>query len=363
MAVLITHGLRKAFGAKIALSGIDLAIDEGEVIALLGPTGAGKTTTLRVIAGLEKPDAGQVLIDGRDITDAAPGERDVAVVFEGFNLLPTLGVFDNIAFPLRSPVYREPEAEVRARVGRSAEELRISHLLDRQISQLSGGERQRVAIARALVRRPRVFLLDEPLSALDLKLREALQNELKDMHRKTGATVIYASHDFPSAAQIATRFALIEGGRILQTASLSDILDDPASPAVGRLVGSPSMALFPASGGPDGISLAGYGQAAVTGVDGGARDFVVGIWPEDILVSPRPHEGYAEGHLYATDFRGRDRAIEVRLGEHRFRKAVGLDFTLGQGEPVWFRLPPEQLYVFDRRTGARIDRRREGRGR
>ena len=154
------------------------------------------------------------------MTQVSPMVRDIAVVFEGFNLLPTLSVFDNIAFPLRSPLYRAPETEVKARVMRAAEDLRIGHLLDRHTEEISGGERQRVAVARALVRRPKLFLLDEPLSSLDLKLREALENELRDMHRQRGQTLIYASHDFLSTAAIASRIAVIDKGRLLQTGSL-----------------------------------------------------------------------------------------------------------------------------------------------
>ena len=163
-----------------------------------------------------------------------PMVRDIAVVFEGFNLLPTLSVFDNIAFPLRSPLYRAPEPEVKERVTRAAEDLRIGHLLDRHTDQISGGERQRVAVARALVRRPKLFLLDEPLSSLDLKLREALENELRDMHRRRGQTLIYASHGFLSTAAIASRIAVIDKGRLLQTGKLSEIYADPAHQRVWR---------------------------------------------------------------------------------------------------------------------------------
>jgi ABC-type sugar transport system ATPase subunit len=353
MSALVIDGLQKSFGAKRALRGIDLAVGEGEVVALLGPTGAGKTTTLRCISGLERPDAGRVMLDDRDVTLTSPRERDVAVVFEGFNLLPTLSVFDNIAFPLRSPVYERPEDAVRAQVTRAAETLRIARLLDRRIDQLSGGERQRVAIARALVRQPRVYLLDEPLSALDLKLRESLQVEIREMYKTTGATVVYASHDFPSAAAIATRMALIEGGRILQSGTLAELMADPRHASVGRLIGSPSMALFPAQ--------AVGGRAKVDGLPGGFEvptgcdRLTIGIWPDDIAIAERAGPEVAEGRVYATDFRGRDRAIEVRFGTHRFRKVVGLDVTLQQGDACFFRVPAGRAFVFSAATGERLD--------
>jgi multiple sugar transport system ATP-binding protein len=353
MGVLAIDGLRKSFGVKRALRGIDLTVGEGEVLALLGPTGAGKTTTLRCISGLERPDAGRVMLDDRDVTLASPRERDVAVVFEGFNLLPTLSVYDNIAFPLRSPVYRLPENAVRAEVARAAETLRIARLLERRIDQLSGGERQRVAIARALVRQPRLYLLDEPLSALDLKLRESLQVEIREMYKTTGATVIYASHDFPSAAAIASRMALIEGGRIVQSGTLAELMADPRHASVGRLIGSPSMALFP--------TQVVAGRAEVEGLPGGFEvraghgRITIGIWPDDIAIAPGAGPDVAEGRVYATDFRGRDQAIEVRFGAHRFRKVVGLDVTLQQGDACFFRVPAARAFLFSAETGERLD--------
>lgn len=179
MSLLEVRDLQKIFLNRRALRGVTFSMRQGEILALLGPTGAGKTSTLLSIAGLVKPASGTVLINGRDVTAADPRIRDVAVVFEGFNLLPTLSVYDNIAFPLRSPVYRQPEGIVDELVTKAARDLKIAHLLKRDTSQLSGGERQRVAVARALVRKPQIYLLDEPLSALDLKLRESLRAELR----------------------------------------------------------------------------------------------------------------------------------------------------------------------------------------
>lgn len=360
MTVLQAIGLTKRFGAQTALAGLDLQVAEGEVLALLGPTGAGKTTTLRAIAGLETLDAGEVRLDGHDVTELSPRARDVAVVFEGFNLLPTLSVYENIAFPLRSPVYREDELEVRRRVDRASTDLKIERLLDRRIDQLSGGEKQRVAIARALVRKPRVHLLDEPLSALDLKLREALQYELKQMHHNTGATVVYASHDFPSAAEIATRIALVDEGRVLQTGTLTELIADPRLAAVGRLVGSPAMAQF-AGRLDDGLMrLEGVDMAFEAPALGLSRiapgPAILGIWPEDIEIATQQRAGFAQARVYATDFRGRDRAIEAHFGPHRFRKAVHLDVTAAQSEPIWFAAAPEKCFVFDASSGRRLNR-------
>ncbi|WP_051328672.1 ABC transporter ATP-binding protein [Geminicoccus roseus] len=353
MTVLRLNGLSKSFGIKQALRDISFDLEEGEVLALLGPTGAGKTTTLRCISGLEKPDKGSVHLDNQDVTHTSPRERDVAVVFEGFNLLPTLPVFDNIAFPLRSPIYRRPEDEVKREVDQAARTLRIAHLLDRRIEQLSGGEKQRVAIARALVRRPRVYLLDEPLSALDLKLRESLQGEIKAMYQATGATVVYASHDYPSAAAIATRMALIENGSILQCATIGQIIEDPQHASVGKLVGSPSMAQFPARTGRDGTGIEGL-PIVLPPVGPQGQELIVGIWPEDLELSVKAAHGFVEGKVWATDFRGRDKAIEIRAGGHRFRKVVELDLSVQQGDSIWFRLPPGKEFHFDAGTGKRV---------
>ena len=218
--MLRLEGLRKSYGAKRALRGLDLDVPDNEIMALLGPTGAGKSSTLLAAAGLISLEAGRVFLAGREVTDIDPSGRDVSIVFEGFNLLPVLDVKDNIAFALRSPTYRESEDEIRTRVSRTAELLRISHLLDRDVDTLSGGERQRVAIARALVRRPKMFLLDEPLSALDLKLREGLRAELRQIHRQYRSTMLYATHDYHGAIAIADRLAIIDGGVIQQTGTI-----------------------------------------------------------------------------------------------------------------------------------------------
>ncbi|XWN34235.1 MAG: ABC transporter ATP-binding protein [Devosia sp.] len=361
MAILTANGLRKRFGADTALDGLDLSLNDGEVLALLGPTGAGKTTTLRAISGLETLDEGTIHLDGRDITKDSARARDFAVVFEGFNLLPPLSVFDNIAFPLRSPVYKETEEEVRTRVTAAATDLKIGHLLERRIDQLSGGERQRVAIARALVRRPRVFLLDEPLSALDLKLREALQAELSLMHAKYGATVLYATHDFPSASELGDRIALIDGGRILQVGTLDTLIEDPHYAAVGRLVGSPSMALFEGHLDNSAVTLSDGSlsvDAAALSLGGAAPGPVtLGIWPEDIDLRLEASDATTDGTVWATDFRGRDRALEVHFGNNRFRKVVPLTINPHQGETVHFTVDPHKAFVFSGATGARLDTR------
>ncbi|MGC4025487.1 MAG: ABC transporter ATP-binding protein [Mesorhizobium sp.] len=245
-AMLRLEGLKKNYAGKQALRGLDLEVQENEIFSLLGPTGAGKSSTLLASAGLIGLDAGKVFLSGTEVTRVEPASRDLSIVFEGFNLLPVLNVRDNIAFALRSPAFREAEQEISARVGRTAELLRISHLLDRNVETLSGGERQRVAIARALVRRPRMFLLDEPLSALDLKLREGLRAELRQIYRQQHSTMFYATHDYHGAIAIADRIGIIDGGVLQQAGKIEEIFERPANITVGKLVGSPSMAFLSA---------------------------------------------------------------------------------------------------------------------
>ena len=357
--MLSLRGLRNSYGKKPALRGLDLDVADNEILALLGPTGAGKSSTLLSAAGLITLDAGTVSLGGRDVTDIDPSGRDVSIVFEGFNLLPILDVKDNIAFALRSPTYREPEAEIKARVGRTAELLRIAHLLDRNVDTLSGGERQRVAIARALVRRPRMFLLDEPLSALDLKLREGLRAELRQIHRQYKSTMLYATHDYHGAIAIADRLAIIDGGVIQQTGTIDEIIALPANAFVGRLIGSPSMAFFAADIADDAIVLPGGAQRIPMAALGAASvkpgtKLQFGAWPEDIEVGPAGMPGANGGTVYAVDNRGFERAVQVNAQAASFRKVLPHEVTFKQGDACSFRIADGAGYLFDAATGARL---------
>jgi multiple sugar transport system ATP-binding protein len=353
-ALLSLAGLRKRYRTRQALDGLDLDVAAGDVVALLGPTGAGKTTTLMAVAGLVPLDAGRVSMMGQDITLAHPAARDVAMVFEGFNLLPTLDVRGNIGFALRSPAFRESDAEIAARTGRVAELLRISHLLDRNVMTLSGGEKQRVAIARAFVRRPRLFLLDEPLSALDLKLREGLRAELRAIHARDRTTMLYASHDYHGAVAIADRLAVIDGGRIRQSGRLAEIIARPADATVGRLIGSPSMAFFDGrvddgvlrlKGIDAGLPIAGFGLIA-----GQSRGLRFGIWPEDVTLSPGP----GPGRIYAVDNRGFEIAVQVETPAGSFRKVLPEGMAFAQGDSCALAFAHGAGFLFDTAGGARL---------
>jgi multiple sugar transport system ATP-binding protein len=245
MSELILEGVSRRFGRTQAVSDLSLRVGDGELVVLLGPTGAGKTTTLRLAAGLERPDTGSVSIAGQDVTGAPPAARNVAFVFQQYSLYPHLSVYDNLAFPLRSPVRRVPEPEIEKRVREIAQVLHIEQKLSSRATQLSGGQMQRVAIGRALVRRPAIYLMDEPLSSLDAKLRAELRIELKRIHRQLGATILYVTHDQTEAMTMATRIGVLEQGRLIQLGTPREIYEDPRSVHVATRLGSPSVNLVP----------------------------------------------------------------------------------------------------------------------
>lgn len=246
MAEVVLDGLSKSFGATQALREVTLTVPDGAFVVLLGPTGAGKTTTLRLIAGLERPDTGDVRIDGRSVLADTPARRDVAMVFQQYSLYPHLTVRENLAFPLRSPVLNLPADRIAQRIGEVAEVLRISGKLDNKATALSGGEMQRVSIGRALVRRPRIYLMDEPLSSLDAKLRAELRIELKRIQREAGATLLYVTHDQIEAMTMATHVGVLDEGRLAQFGPPREIYENPVSVHVAARLGQPRINTLPA---------------------------------------------------------------------------------------------------------------------
>jgi multiple sugar transport system ATP-binding protein len=280
-------GVSKRLGATQALRGIDLEARADELLVVLGPTGAGKTTLLRTIAGLEVPDAGTVRMAGRDVTGLDPAARDVALVFQNFSLYPRWSVRRNLEFPLRAPGRNLPEAEIRRRIDWAAEILKISRFLDRDASRLSGGEMQRVAIGRAIVRRPRLFLMDEPLTNLDAKLREALRVELVELRRALATPMVFVTHDQAEALSMADRIVVLSEGRILQTGTPREIYERPVSPVVALQLGQPAINLVP-------VRRQGGAWCALDGTPlipadatSGPAERLLGVRPEDI----RPDDG------------------------------------------------------------------------
>src|SRR5256886_11341857 len=246
MAEVALVDVSKSFGAVDAVRNLSLSIANGEFVVLLGPTGAGKTTTLRLIAGLEPPDRGNVLIQGRIVTEAVPAERDVAFVFQQYSLYPHLTVYDNLAFPLRSPARRMDEQLVRRRIHQVAELLHVEQKLGNRATALSGGEMQRVAIGRALVREPAVYLMDEPLSSLDAQRRAELRLELKRIQRELGTTILYVTHDQIEAMTMADRIGVMSEGVLIQLGTPSEIYERPDNAYVASRLGAPAINLVPA---------------------------------------------------------------------------------------------------------------------
>ena len=280
MAKVELKNLNKTYNKKIkALESINFTIEDGQFFVLLGPSGAGKTTTLRCIAGLEKIDSGSILFNDEPVTEDQPASRDVCFVFQQYSLYPHYSVYENLAFPLRSPMRKLPEEEIKNKVENIAAMLKISNKLNNKATQLSGGEMQRVAIGRALVRNPNIYLMDEPLSSLDAKLRETLRVELKNIQTNLKATILYVTHDQAEATTLADKIGVLKEGKIVQIGAPEEIYENPDSIYVSQRLGSPKINILPSS-------LFGMADNIAT----------VGIRPENISIgcllytSPSPRD-------------------------------------------------------------------------
>lgn len=339
------RSITKHFPGVTALKNVSFAIQDSEFFVLLGPTGAGKTTTLRVIAGLEKQDEGSVLFDGKPVDDLAPASRDVAFVFQQYSLYPTMTVFDNLAFPLRSPLRRLSEDDIRKRVVETTKTLHIDHLLERKTGHLSGGEMQRVAVGRAIVREPRIFLMDEPLSNLDAKLREELRVELQHLQKTQGSTTLFVTHDQIEALTMADRIAVLNEGEIIQVGTPDDIYDRPATTFVAQLVGTPRINLFEA-GRENGRLYVKDSNLQLQAPENCTlpSDFLLGIRPEDVQPDP---SGEVTGEVALTEPLGVETILHIQTGEQRLTSLVSGMTNLRIGDEVKFDVAEERIHCFD----------------
>ncbi|MBC8137028.1 MAG: ABC transporter ATP-binding protein [Fibrella sp.] len=358
--------LVKKYGDKTVVNALDLSVEQGEFMVFLGPSGCGKTTTLRCVAGLEIPDGGTIHIGNANVTKLPPAERDIAFVFQSFSLYPHLSVYENLAFPLRA--VRTSQSEIDKRVKVAAATLHIERLLDRKPDKLSGGEQQRVTIGRAIVRRPKVFLMDEPLSALDAKLRTEMRAEIKRLQTDQAATTIYVTHDQLEAMSMGDKIAIMNGGVLQQVGTPADVYDRPRNLFVAGFIGSPAMNFLPVRRDLDGLIVTptnDEGAKPVTipvGENGriafqeapGDTSLTFGVRPEDATLAERDTMGTVRGEVYVVEWLGSEKIINVRVAGHIVKLRTGPTFPATVGETVGVRFDLSRAHLFDDATGNAI---------
>lgn len=359
MATLELQGIRKTFGKLVALDGLDLEVGDGEFFVLLGPSGAGKTTTLKCVAGLETPTAGRVLIGGRDVTEVEPNARRVAMAFENYALYPQETVYDNIAFPLRSKRYYLPPAEAKSLIERVTATLGIGHLLERMPRELSGGQRQRVALARVLVRPADVLLLDEPLSHLDAKLRAAMRAELKSLGELQHTTSLYVTHDYLEALALGDRIAVLREGKLVQVGTREELWHRPVDVFVAQAFGQPRINLLSGTidaeaGETEFVTEDGLVRLPLGEVDLPAGTPVeLGIRPRDLVLGERPGMPALRGRVYVVEPLGRQREVTVQIGAARVAVVTPHE-DVAPDTLATISAPSDRLLLFERETGMRV---------
>lgn len=351
MAEIVIRNLRKEFGAFTAVKGSSFTIGDGEFFMLLGPSGCGKTTTLRMIAGLELPTSGEILIDGEDVSQRPASQRDIAMVFQMFALYPHMNVRKNISYPLVSQGV--PKAQVRDRVAEVARILDITDILDKPVSGLSGGDRQRVALGRAIVRRPKAFMMDEPLGALDAEFREHMAEELRALHDRMKATTVYVTHDQLEAMQMGDKIVVMNHGVVEQFGTPQEIYDHPATMFVADFIGSPSMNFLRFNGsfrgGDSAVSLGGHRiSTPELQEEVAARDLVLGVRPEHIALSDA---GEYRGRISATEYLGTTQIVTIDAAHGTLKARIPSSDVAKVGETIGMTFRAQTLALFDAGTG------------
>ncbi|CAN7393380.1 ABC transporter ATP-binding protein [Rhizobium sp. LjRoot30] len=354
MAEIRIENLRKQFGSFVAVQDSSFTVEDGEFLALLGPSGCGKTTTLRMIAGLELPTSGKIHLGGEDVTFNRASARDIAFVFQLFALYPHMNARKNIGFPLLSQGV--PKAEIRRRVEETAKLLQIGHILDRPISGLAGGDRQRVALGRAIVRRPKCFLMDEPLGTLDAEFREVMVHELRELHNRIHATTVYVTHDQHEAMAMADKIAVMNHGVIEQFGTPQEIYSRPATMYVADFIGSPPMNFMRFTSslqkGARSVSMGGV-EVAVPEVhqDLAEGELALGVRPEHIRFSDASP---VRGAVYGSEYLGTNQIVAVETVSGLVRARVPANRNFAIGEPVGLEFNPEKLALFDCKSGLAV---------
>ncbi len=357
MVEVILEKLTKFFGDVRGIEDIDLHIKDKEFVALLGPSGCGKTTTLRLVAGLETPTSGNVFIGDQLVNEIPTKDRNVAMVFQNWALYPHMKVYENIAFPLKMAKY--PKEEIPKKVKEVAELLQIGKLLDRKPGALSGGQQQRVALGRAIVREPTVFLMDEPLSNLDAKLRVYMRAELKALQKDIGVTTIYVTHDQVEAMTMTDRVALFNEGLLQQVGTAENIYKNPANIFVGGFIGSPPMNFMTGSlVEKDGKDLIDTGFCIINvshisdiiKKNATSDEVIFGIRPDDIILSQKSIEDAVKAKVFVIEPLGNMVIVDIILGDYRFKVEAETTLKLEPGQDIWMLFKKEKMHIFDKRT-------------
>ncbi len=354
MAEIRLNKINKNFGDFQAVIDSDMTIKDGEFFVLLGSSGCGKTTTLRMIAGLEMPSSGEIYLDGADVTYIRAGQRDIAFVFQMFALYPHMNVRQNLSFPLKAQGV--PRADIKERMMAVAQMLRIDHLLTRSVRGLSGGDRQRVALGRALIRRPKAFLMDEPIGTLDAEFREIMRKELRNLHDRVNATTVYVTHDQIEAMSMGDRIAVMSHGSVLQTGPPMEIYNKPQTMFVADFIGSPCMNFLSFEGAyPSGATT-----VALNGIqveiprlheDLTQGEYVLGARPENIKLTDK--EGLA-GIVFGVEYMGARKLVTVDTDFGRVRVLTGDTQSVALDDKVRLRFSTESLIVFDKKSKRAI---------